>query len=264
MGVTEEGAAEAATRQKQAPGRPQLADGMRVVTVTDGPLRDEVEHFVYRIYREVGYCDVSPRERVEELQRWADESVWHVVLGEDDEIQGTGRTVIGGYDDLPVGAFDRIDHRLDDPMCELGALAVRPGARSTGLVEHVYREAWVRSAREGTNGFIAVLEPWLVEIMTTIYGFPFYEIGQGKHYLGGYSMPMVMPLSPESYEAIARGNPVFYAWNTEVIEPEEMAAWGMPIVLTDSVAEAVAAEDAAVPAPATAFDGEEPAPLPGG
>lgn len=218
--------------------------------VEGGPLLDRAEEFVYDVYRQVGYCRSSSRKRVEELQRWSDRSVFHVVADEADVVVGTVRTVVGQYDELPIGQFRRNDIRHSDPVCELGALAVEASARSTGVIEHLYRAGWLHAARSKSSALVAVIEPWLLEVFTSSYGLAFKQIGEGQDYLGGYSVPTSFPLVPRSYEILAERNPDFMRWTGEAVTVEELINWGIPIVLTDNVpAESGAQQQTEAPAP---------------
>lgn len=215
-------------------GRPgDLDEALRVVTVTEGPLWSAAETFVYEIYREVGYCDVSERQRVEELQRWASRSVFHVVVDEDDRIFGTVRTIFGGFADLPVGQFKRIDFAHRDPLCELSSLAVRPSARSTGVIEHLYRAGWLHAFRAGATALTGVIESWLLDVFVKTYHLPFAPIGVEQHYLGGPSTPVAMTLDGANYEGLARTRPEFWRWTLEAIEAEEVRRWRLPVIVTD-------------------------------
>ncbi len=215
-------------------GRPaDLDPGMRLEQVTEGPLRDKAEAFVYDVYREMGYCDPSPRRRVEELQPWADRAVFHVVLDDTDRVYGTVRTVFGSYDELPIGHFRRTDFDVADPVCELGALAVDHTARSTGVIEHLYREGWLHACRAGASALVAVIEPWLLDVFTGTYGLDFQTVGEGQDYLGAYCVPAAFPHVPASYETLGRRNPEFTKWTAERIEIHEIIDWGFPIILTD-------------------------------
>lgn len=236
----------ASTVSKRVSGRPpDMSEGYRIETVTDGVLRDAAERFVYRIYRAVEYCAASPRERVEEIQRWADRSVFHVVINDHEEVVGTVRTVVGPYDDLPIGSFVRTETGLADPMCEVGALAVDPAARSTGVIEHLYRAAWMHSARSDASALVGVIEPWLLDAFTNYYSMPFVPIGESRHYLGAHCVPAALPMTGATYEAVAAANPGFLWWNSEAAEPAEIIEWGFPILLTDSVQAKVPRQEAA-------------------
>lgn len=221
-------------RTGRTSGRPaDLSPGLRMEEVVDGPLLDRAEEFVYDVYRHVGYCQASSRKRVEELQRWSDRSVFHVVADESDVVVGTVRTVLGQYEELPIGQFARNDFRHSDPVCELGALAVEASARSTGVIEHLYRAGWLDAARSESSALVAVIEPWLLEVFISSYGLAFEQIGDGKDYLGGYSVPTAFPLVPRTYEILGEQNPGFLSWNGEAATVEELTKWGFPIILTD-------------------------------
>ncbi len=223
-------------RKAKGAGRPASLDpGLRVVPVTDGSLWAAAESLVYEVYREVGYCAPSPRKRVEELQPWADVSHFHVVVDESDQVLGAVRTILGGYEDLPIGQFERTDQTHEDPLCELSSLAIRPGARSTGVLEHLFRAGWLEAARSKATALVSVIDGWLLEVFNDSYGMPFVPIGAGRHYMGGDVVPAALPLVRSMYEEVYEVNPEFIRWNFELVEPSEFAVLDLPIILTDPV-----------------------------
>lgn len=210
-------------------GRPaELMPGHRVVTITGGDLWTQAEAFVYDIYRQVGYCEESPRKRVEELARWEDRSRLHAVMDDDDEVIGVVRTIFGPYDTLPVGQFERTDHTQPDPVCELSSLTVRTDVRSTGVIEHLYRAGWLDAFRSESTTLVALIDDWLLDVFQGTYRLPFGVIGIGKEYMGSTPVPVAMPLDGGSYQLTADENPDFWAWTLEAIEPHEVDAWGLP------------------------------------
>ena len=101
----------------------------------------QAEAFLYDLYLQLGYCEESPHRRVEEMARWADNSRFHAVIDGADEIVGTIRTIFGQYE-LPVGSSAaRVLPRGSG--CELASLVIRPGDRSTGVIENLYRNGWL-------------------------------------------------------------------------------------------------------------------------
>ena len=217
-------------------GRPlELVDGHRVVTITGGDLWMAAEAFVYDLYFPIGYCEPSPLRRVEELARWSDISRFHAILNREDVVIGTVRNIFGVYDELPVGQFQRTDHRDPDPVCELSSLTVHRTVRSTGVIEHLYRSAWLDAFRSGSSAVVALIDEWLFDLFRDVYRLPFAKIGIGAHYMGSDPFPVAMPLVGEAYLPVARDNPEFWAWTLEAIAPEEIEAWGLPVYEGNSV-----------------------------
>lgn len=217
------------TPERAPSGRPaDLLPQHRLVTVTGGDRWVQLEAFVYDIYRKVGYCDESPRRRVEELARWNDASRFHAVFDDEDQVIGVVRTIFGRYADLPVGRFTRTDFRDPDPVCELSSLTVRNDVRSTGVIEHLYRAGWLDALRHGSRAVVALIDEWLLEVFVDTYHLPFSVIGLGREYMGGAPLPAGLPLVGHHYAAMASTNPDFWRWTLEAVAPEEVERWGLP------------------------------------
>ena len=180
------------------------------------------------------HCDAaeeSPRRRVEEMVRWADHSRFHAVIDGEDEIVGTIRTIFGRYDELPVGKFRRTDFSHPDPVCELASLVIRPGDRSTGVIENLYRNGWLDAFRSDATSVVALIDPWLYRVFKDVYAMPFEVIGESHHYMGSDPVPVGMALDGPCYDDLARRNPGFWAWILEGASPQEIAEWQLPIIL---------------------------------
>ncbi|HEU5150260.1 MAG TPA: hypothetical protein VFU19_07170 [Iamia sp.] len=215
-------------------GRPDpLPPGCRMVTITGGDLWMEAEAFVYDSYREVGFCEPSPRRRVEELARWHDASTFHAVLAEDDSIIGTIRTITGDYDDLPIGKFTRTDFRHPNPVSELSSLTVRSDVRSTGVIERLYRAGWIAGCRAGTSATVALIDDWLLDVFHQTYRLFFKVVGEAQPHMGGEPIPVALTHGDETYLPLLQQNPGFWAWLLEAVRPEEAEEWGLPLVLED-------------------------------
>ena len=190
----------------------------------------QAEAFLYDLYLQLGDREESPHRRVEEMARWADNSRFHAVIDGADEIVGTIRTIFGRYDELPVGKFRRTEFSHEDPVCELASLVIRPGDRSTGVIENLYRNGWLDASRSDSTSVVALIDPWLYRVFKDVYAMPFTVIGESHHYMGSDPVPVGMALDGPTYDDLARRNPEFWAWTRER-SPEEIAAWGLPIVL---------------------------------
>lgn len=203
-------------------GRPaDLQPGHRLVTITGGDLWTQAEAFVYDIYRQVGYCDESPHNRVEELARWETRSRLHAVMDDQGEVIGVVRTIFGPYDELPVGQFERTDSSHPDPVCELSSLTVRTDVRSTGVIEHLYLAGWLDAFRSESTTLVALIDDWLLGLFQDTYRLPFTVIGKGKEYMGTTPVPVAMPLRGPGYRITADENPGFWAWALESLTAAE-------------------------------------------
>lgn len=212
-------------------GRPAaLLPDHHLELVTGGDRWVQLEAFVYDIYRQVGYCEESPRRRVEELARWDDRSRFHAVFDGDDEPVGVVRTILGPYDELPVGKFTRTDFRDPDPVCELSSLTVRTDVRSTGVIEHLYRAGWLDALQRGASAVVALIDQWLLDVFVETYHLPFTVIGVAREYMGGVPVPAGLPLGGQHYRPMAASNPDFWAWTLEAMTADEAEAWSMPPV----------------------------------
>jgi hypothetical protein len=219
-------------RPPRVSGRPkELSPGHHVETITGGDRWMQAEAFLYDLYLQLGYCEESPRRRVEEMARWADNSRFHAVIDGNDEIVGTIRTIFGSYHELPVGKFQRTDFSHEDPVCELASLVIRPGDRSTGVIENLYRNGWLDAFRSVATSVVALIDPWLYRVFMDVYCMPFTVIGESHHYMGSDPVPVGMALEGPTYDDLARRNPGFWGWILEGASPEEVAQWGLPIVL---------------------------------
>jgi hypothetical protein len=229
----------AAERDPTMSGRPMpLNDGFRVTTIGGGDQWMAAEAFVYDVYRSCGFCKESALRRVEELQPWAPQSTFHAVVDGDDQIVGTIRTIDGVFPELPIGQFERTDFSYADPACELSSLAVERSNRGTGVIEHLYRAGWLHGFRTGARSVVGLVDAWLFEVFRDFYGLPFTAIGVSHYHMGGDLVPIGMHLRGATYDDLARRNPEFWRWTLEAIDPRDVGAWGLPIVLTDEPATA--------------------------
>ena len=213
---------------KRPSGRPpDLAPGQRLVSITGGDRWMDAEAFVYERYVEIGFTHQSSRKQVEELARWADSSIFHAVVDDDDKIVGTIRSIFGTYDELPVGQFQRIDHDDQDPLCELSSVVVDPAVSSTGILEHLFRAGWASAVRARSNAIVCLIDRWLVDVFRDTYALPFVPIAIPHWHMGGNVIPLTMSTARWSMAEIARNNPDYWLWNLEVLEPEEVAAYDL-------------------------------------
>lgn len=214
-------------------GRPaQLDEGLVLEAVGDGPLFLAAERFLYEVYRESGFCAESPRRMVEELDEWRVGSRFHLVHDEGLHVLGSVRTILGSIDALPIGAFDLdLSDRVGQGLCcELSSLAVAPSSRSSGIIEHIYRAGWLAAWRAGALDLVALVDEWLLEVFTDVYGLPFRPIGRSHFHMGGDVIPVAMALQGPAYENLARTRPDFWEWTLEACSDDERTGWALPPV----------------------------------
>jgi hypothetical protein len=205
---------------------PDMLPGFTIERITGGDRWMDAEAFVYEIYLQLGYTHESSTHQVEELARFADHSNFHAVISPEGEIVGTTRAIFGGFDDLPVGKFERTDFDDEDPMCELSSIVVDPRVRSIGFIEHLYRAGWADALRHGAKAITGLGEKWLLDSFRESYGLPFVPVGIPEYYMGGDVIPMIMSTKPEAAAEISRVNPDFWAWSLEALTAEEIEALG--------------------------------------
>lgn len=212
---------------RPASGRPaDLLDHHRLVTVTGGPLWEACENFVYDTYVELAYTAASARRHVEELAPYGDLSVFHAVVDDSDAIVGTIRCIFGTYDELPIGRFHPVPDAPTDELCELSSLVVSPSMRSTGVIEHLYREGWLEAYRLGCAALAAIIDDWLLDAFRDHYRLPFRQIGEPRSYMGGDPVPAILLLDGDYDECIDQ-NPGFASWILGDVTDDELERWGI-------------------------------------
>lgn len=209
--------------------RPDSLDpGLRLITVERGPMLTRSEHFLYDIYIESGFCAVSPRRMVEELDPWRAFSTFHIVHDERRTVIGSVRTITGSVASLPVGAFELTEEVGPGPVVELSSLAVAPTSRSSGVVEHIYRAGWLAALRAGASELVALVDPWLLDLFIDHYQLPFRRIGVPHFHMGGDVVPVAMSLRGPAYAGLAANRQGFWEWTLEACSDEEIRAWNLP------------------------------------
>lgn len=191
---------------------------------------DRAERLVYEIYRQSGFCEPSRRGIVEELQPWRERSIFHLVIDEDDEVLATMRSIVGTYETLPIGKFERTDFDHKNPMVEMSSLVVRPSNRGTGVLEHLYRAIWVNGLRMRMPTICGLVDPWLLEAFVGYYAFEFRQIGVPHFHMGADVIPIAWSLESESQHRLARRRPELFEWGTEAMSEQERIDWGLPAV----------------------------------
>jgi hypothetical protein len=225
------------TKERPKSGRPlDLLPGLSL-HILDAEEADErwekAERFVYDTYCEAGYCDLSPRSRVEVLQPWNDRSRFHVVFDEHEEVVGTVRVIRDAFEHLPVGMFERTDFVDPDPVAELSSLAVAPNARGLSVVVHLCRSAFVETWTRGGSALVFLIDDWMVDLLADVYALPIRSVGVQRFHMGGDVTPSAMTLRGPEFIETARLNPHYWRWMTEAFTAQQVADWELPIVLVD-------------------------------
>lgn len=153
--------------------------------------RDAAERFVYDTYRALGFCDPSPRQRVEEAEPWRDRSVLHVVTV-DGAVAGVARTVTGPWEELPTGAFHP-DEPLDvqaDPAggalwVETGSLATKRRCSYPHVARDLIRAAIAEAFAAGAVGSCFIIERTLGRLLERRLGYPVRTVSPARWYMGG-------------------------------------------------------------------------------
>ena len=205
---------------------PDLLPGHELLVISGGDRWMDAEAFVYDCYVKLGYTSESSRHQVEELVRFAERSRFHAVVNEDGQIIGTTRVIFGTFDTLPVGKFTRIDWFDEEPMAELSSIVVDPSARSTGVIEHLYRSGWADAITNGARTITGLGERWMLDTFRHTYALPFVPCGIPEYYMGGDVIPMTMSARPHIMAETARCNPQFWLWAVEHLTAEQIEELG--------------------------------------
>ncbi len=200
----------------------RLETGLRIQSVDPtSDLGVRAEQFVYEVYRTSGFCAESPRRHVEETDPWRPGSTLHVVTDDasDDRIVGVVRTILGRLGDLPTAAHvpGIAPGHTERRVCEIGSLAVHASQRGLGVANELHRAAFLAGFRAGVRGFCFLVEQWMVEFFSDVYGLPVHPLAPARHYMGGDVVPVAMWL-PEMLDVIAVSRPAVYAWAVEDLE----------------------------------------------
>lgn len=229
------GIVEAEPDGRRVSGRPlDLAEGLELVILQEEDERwEKAERFVYDTYCEMGYCSVSERNRVEELQDWNDRSEFHVVFDEHETVVGTSRIISDDYERLPIGNFTRTDFADPNPVKELSSVVVAPNLRGFSVVAYLCRSAFVRSMTDDANALVFLLEDGLIDLLANSYALPVRYFGDKRYYMGGDVSPSGMTLRGADFVDTARRNPHYWKWMLEAFTADEVNRYDLPIVLVD-------------------------------
>lgn len=198
----------------------ECAPHQTVVTVTeaDAELWDEAERLVYRVYRNMGFCDPSPREWVEEFEEYRAGSAFHLVLDEG-RVVGAIRTIVGKVDDLPIGRLPVVTESRSLQVCEFGSLAVEESYRGLGVTNAIHRQAVHHSFHQGVPAFALAVEPWFVDVYRDLYGIPIQLISEPVHYMGSDTLVGIVFLD-KMVNVLIRERPNIFRWFAEGLDPK--------------------------------------------
>ena len=201
------------------PVPPEPSDGWRV-TLAEGDLVAEAEKLEYETFHAAGFCGESALERVEAYDPWRGISHFVVVVDPDGVLQGTVRFMLGDYDQLPVGAFERTGTYPPDPVLEYASLSVRPGCRKTGVTEWLYRAVWQQATLRGAASMVAIGETWLMDLLNEAYEFGFEQLGPTRWYMGGDCFAMGTAMADLMQRMLRQ--PSLFDWGSSVIPLEDI------------------------------------------
>jgi hypothetical protein len=189
-----------------------LGDGWRIEVAEDGPQFERAERIEYEVFLAQQFCEPSELGRAEEYEPWRDASAFHVAVAPDGTVGGVVRTIVGPYDDLPVGKFERSVLYPADPVSEFASLAVaRRWRRHAGVAEALYRDAWSGAVRHGATGLVAIGEDWLVDLLNLGYDFGFVILGSSRWYMGGNCFAIGASLR-DMATRLSTDQPDFWRW----------------------------------------------------
>jgi len=203
----------------------RLEPGLHTNSTAPGtPLGASAERFVYETYRTSGFCAESSRQHVEETEPWRPGSTLHVITSADPagttcpdrEVIGAIRTIVGPFYDLPTARHveQRLPRGDDTVVCEIGSLAVRPNQRGLGVANELHRMAFLAGFRAGVSGFCFLVEQWMIDFFSEVYGLPVHPLAEAREYMGGPVVPVAMWL-PEMLDVIEVERPLVYRWAIE-------------------------------------------------
>jgi len=213
------------------PVPPDLQSGW-TVKQAEGAEVAAAEELEYRVFTDAGFCERSPKRRVPDFEKWRDYSSFQVAVDPNGEVCGTVRTMIGDYEHLPVGSFERELEYPADPVLEYASLALDPDHRGTGVSEALYRAVWSQAVRHNAGGLVAIAETWLLDLLNDVYNFGFVQLGPSRWYMGGECLPIGTALAP-LLERFKR-QPTFFAWFSSELDLRDLTESDLRRTVTDA------------------------------
>lgn len=201
-----------------------LPAGYQSVIVGSSALAEDARGLEYEIFVDEGFFPASSDGRIKDYADFEDRSIFHVIVDDGGRPAGVVRSVIGDYDSLPVGKYvpDRWSDFPDQPVVEYASLAIRPECRKLGLAEELYRSVFALAWRSDLLGLVALVDPWMHELLNDFYGCAFEQIGPDCHHFHGFTVrPIGMSLQALE-AAMPYRAPEFWRWLVEGIEGEDV------------------------------------------
>lgn len=198
-------------------------------TTPETELGQRAEHFLYDIYRVSEFCRESPRRMVEETEPWRPGSAMHVVRDGDD-VLGLVRTLLGRYEDLPIGQFQTTEPIPAGTYCEVASLAVKPDRRGMGVANELHRMTFEFGVRNHVDGFCFLVDEWMSQFFQDYYAFPIHQMAPLQDYMGGRIVPILVPMSELLVDFPTR-RPFVYEVAISGFTPQEIVDFDLPIVL---------------------------------
>ncbi len=212
-------------RAKQRAGRPpELPLGFSAVITADSETAEAARRLEYEVFVEEGFFPPSGDKRLSAYASYESRSIFHVVLDDTGMVIGVVRSLLGDYETLPVGdhAPERWEGFPSEPVCEYASLAIRPEMRKhLGIAEELYRSVFALAWRSGVSGLVALVDPWLQELLNGYYGCEFDQLGPDVDLHGFDVRPIGVPLGTLEQVMPVRV-PDFWAWLVEGIEKAEI------------------------------------------
>jgi len=222
---------------------PPLPDGYRSLIVTGGDLAVQALRLEHDVFVAEDFFPSSASGRIEDYDPFTARSLFHVVTGTDGKVVGMVRSLIGPFGSLPIGDYvsERWDNSPHDPVCEYASLAIHPDERGAGIAEELYRSVFALAWNSGVDGLVALVDPWLRDLLNDFYGCDFEDIGPPVAFSYGEVIPIGMTLSALAVAMPVKA-PVFWAWlNTALtsfevtVEIRDLVLDGTPITERDAL-----------------------------
>jgi GNAT superfamily N-acetyltransferase len=203
---------------------PPLPPGFASQIVADSPLADAGRDLEYDIFVAETYVPESPDRRIADYRDYEARSIFHVVTAPGDEVIGVVRSVLGTYDTLPVGRYvpERWGEFPSEAVCEYATLAIRPDMRQQGIAEELYRSVFALAWRSGVSGLVALVDPWLHDLLNDYYGCQFHQIGPETDYFRGFTVRPIGVSLTTLETVMPQRVPEFWSWLAEGIDQAEI------------------------------------------
>lgn len=201
-----------------------MPPGFRSFIVAEADLADAGRELEYEIFVGEGFFPASADGRISDYADYEARSVFHVITSATDQVVGVVRSVLGTYETLPVGHYVPIRWGSfpTGPVCEYASLAIRPEARTHGLAEELYRSVFALAWRSGLSGLVALVDPWMQDLLNDYYGCAFEQIGPECDYFPGFVVRPIGVSLATLEKVMPVKAPEFWNWLVEGIEQEDV------------------------------------------